>query len=138
MFFRPLRRRIHAVRYQMRFCCPSTTELTDNNAVAQRLADYLLEHPEIQKVYFIGLPRMGYYSIQSTHFLVPEVIGEDIIAPWSADENPIISASPPVFVLLPDKIDDLAAIRQDYPNGRLHEETTANGELVYWIYNASP
>ena len=114
-----------------------TNILTDNNAVAQHLADYLLARPEIEEIYFLGLPRMGYYSIQSTNFLVPDVTGVDINENWGSSLNPEISTDEPVFVLLPHKEEDLAAIMADFPNGSLLEARTRKGDLVFWVYDTT-
>lgn len=116
---------------------PENSDLTDNNAVAQRLANYLLAHPKIEEIYFLGMPRMGYYSIQSTNFLVPDVAGVDINENWGSSLNPEVTAEDPVFVLLPHKEEDLAAIMVDYPDGRLLEARTRGGELVFWVYDTA-
>ena len=114
-----------------------TRSLTDNNAVAQKLANYLMAHTDIKEVYFLGLPRMGYYSIQSTNFLVPDVAGIDINEDWGSSNNPEIMTEYPLFVLLPHKEEDLNAIISDYPGGKLIEAQTESGDLIFWIYDTS-
>ncbi len=116
---------------------PPTTEWTDNNAVAQHLADYLRTRPDIEEVYFLGMPRMGYYSIQSTNFLVPDVNGVDVNEDWGSPNNPEVKSNEPVFVLLPHKEEDLKAIMADYPGGDLLEARTPEGELIYWMYETT-
>ena len=105
-----------------------------NDAVAQRLSDFLLDRPEIDEVYFFGAPRMGYYSIASLDFLVPEVRGIDMNAPWGSADNPRVAANEAVFVFLPEHREDLVGVRVAYPDGTLHEERTSAGTLVYWLY----
>ena len=60
-----------------------------NSLVAQRLADTLQDKSPEWEVLFWGYPRMGYYSIPSLQYLVPEIKGLDMNAPWrSAPESP--------------------------------------------------
>src|SRR3972149_2232348 len=47
----------------------------DNGMVAQRLAEHLRYEPASAHVAFFGTPRMGYYSIPSLQYLVPQIAG---------------------------------------------------------------
>ena len=84
------------------------------------------------------MPRMGYYSIQSTNFLVPGVVGIDINEAWGSSENPEIDSSNPIFVLLPHKEDDLKAIMSEYQGGKLFAAQNDQDDLIFWIYDSSP
>ncbi len=113
---------------------PATAREPDNNAVAQRLANTLMETPETFNVYFFGAPRMGFYSLSSLPYLAPHINGYDMNNPWGSPANPVVTGDHLIFVFLPDKEAELNGVRAIYPGGELLEERTPNGALVYWLY----
>ncbi len=113
---------------------PPTRLLADNNMVAQRLANILQARPKEMRVFFFGAPRMGFYSLASVPYLAPHIEGFDMNAGWGSPENPDVVGDALMFVFLPDKESDLAGVRAAYPGGELVEETTPDGDLIFWRY----
>jgi len=109
-----------------------------NTTVAQRIADHLQDKKAAWQVIFFGYPRMGYYSIRSTEYLAPHISGLDFNHPWGSVENPTPESEQLIFVLLPNHLSDLIAIRASYPGGVLGLEYEMNGELLYWYYEIAP
>jgi hypothetical protein len=106
----------------------------DNGMVAQRLADHLRYEPASAHVAMFGAPRMGYYSIPSLQYLVPQIAGSDMNQPWGSPENPLLAGHPLIFVFLPEHEADLTAVRTEYPGGQLMEEFSRTGGTLFWIY----
>ncbi len=113
---------------------PSSDFGGDNGMVAQRLADHLRYEPATAHVAFFGVPRMGYYSIPSLQYLVPQIAGSDMSQPWGSPENPPLAGHPLIFVFLPGHESDLDAVRADYPGGLLIEEPSRTGAPLLWMY----
>jgi 4-amino-4-deoxy-L-arabinose transferase-like glycosyltransferase len=109
-----------------------------NGQVAQRLAYTLHDRSSHWEVLFWGFPRMGYYSIPSIQYLVPEIKGLDMNQPWGSPQNPKPTSDYLIFILLPDHESELDAIRDDYPGGKLIHEFDTNGQTLYWLYEISP
>ncbi len=102
--------------------------------IAQRLADELRSYPADTQVVFFGYPYMGFRSIPSLQYLVPQIQGVDMTAPWSPAARPSLPAGHWLFVFLPHLADEIAAVQADYPNGWLRREVAADGETLYWLY----
>lgn len=92
-----------------------------NTVVATEVAYYLEEQePEAQDVYFFGFPRMGYYSLSTIPYLVPQMEGHEVLDPvqeppdWQLD-------GPTIFIFLPERISELEPVRQAYENGHYRE-----------------
>lgn len=114
---------------------PTTTLGGANTMVAQRLADTLQGEDGLQ-VAFFGGTRMGYYSINSTAYLAPEVEGLDFFEPWGSENNPEITAAQVAFVFLPEVFDIYHEVKLDFPDGELHVEFDQYEKPLYWIYRA--
>lgn len=117
---------------------PRTAETLGNDLVANRLAHYLEDQPAGTQVYFFGAPRMGFASHSSVPYLAPQVDGFDMALPWNAAALPGIptnhGVTPRIFVFLPEYSATLADVQASYPGGTVHEETTANGHILYTLY----
>ena len=112
---------------------PHTQLGGQNTLVAGKLADYLKKQEPAQ-VAFFGGDRMGYYSINSTAFLAPHILGLDFREPWGSEDNPTISSGQVIFVFLPEMEEDLDRVRKDYPSGQLTTEVDSMGAPLYWLY----
>ena len=112
---------------------PHTQLGGQNTLVAGKLADYLKKQEPAQ-VAFFGGDRMGYYSINSTAFLAPHILGLDFREPWGSEDNPTISSGQVIFVFLPEMEEDLDRVREDYPSGQLTTEVDLMGAPLYWLY----
>lgn len=103
-----------------------------NTLIATEVAYYLEEKPETDKVYFFGFPRMGYFSLSTIPYLVPEIEAQDIAEPireapaWELD-------GVTQFMFLPERIQELGLVQDAYPNGRLIEMYDHDGDMVLFV-----
>lgn len=116
---------------------PQTNLGGPNTLVAQRLAEYL-QTEEPMQVAFFGGERMGYYSINSTAYLAPQMEGLDFREPWGSPDNPPISSDRVAFVFLPEVEENLQLVRQDYPEGKLSVSLDKEGNPLYYLYLIEP
>ncbi len=108
-----------------------------NGEVAQSLADFLGKRPKDIQVIFFGAPNMGYYSVPSIQYLVPEISGIDINQPWPPADKPAITSHHLLFVFLPNNVNQIPPVQADYPGGRLTSVPAADGELLYKLYEVT-
>src|SRR5690606_28749556 len=94
----------------------------------------LLDKPQGTQAFFFKNSVMGYYSIPSIPYLVPQVTGFDVEHPWGTPDNPTPTSNHLIFIFLPDNMADLSLIQTEYPGGTLSEKIGANGETLYWLY----
>lgn len=102
--------------------------------IAQEISNDLLEKPQGTQAFFFKNSVMGYYSIPSIPYLVPQVTGFDVEHPWGSPDNPTPSSNHLIFIFLPDNMADLSLIQTEYPGGTLSEKIGANGDTLYWLY----
>jgi hypothetical protein len=81
---------------------------------------------------------MGFYSIPSLQYLAPEAKGLDMNQPWGSPQNPSPNSDYLMFVFLPDHENQIPAVQEDYPKGKLTQEFDKNGQTLYWLYEVSP
>jgi hypothetical protein len=105
--------------------------------IAQTLADYLETKPKDTQVIFFGAPNMGYYSIPSIQYLLPDIIGIDINEPWPPPDKSALTSDHLIFVFLPNNIDQIPNIQSDYPTGQLSSIPALDGELLYKLYEVT-
>ena len=105
-----------------------------NTMIAQHLADYLEEKPTDLQVVFMGAPFMGYSSIPSLQYLVPNIKGIDATLPWESFDKSAITGTDLVFVLLPGNESALDSIEKEYPGGQTQTEMASDGKPLYWYY----
>lgn len=124
------------LNFYFRVYTPHTalTMARSNDVIAQSLADYLKTRPQDTQVIFLGFPNMGYYSIPSIQYLVPNVKGIDINTPWSSENKSAITSHHLIFVFLPNHVDQIPAVQTDYPGGKLLSIPAADGNLLYDLY----
>jgi 4-amino-4-deoxy-L-arabinose transferase-like glycosyltransferase len=105
-----------------------------NGVIAQTLANSLKDRPKDTQVIFFGSPNMGFYSIPSIQYLVPEIVGFDINVPWPPLDLSNITSNHLLFVFLPNNIDQVQRVLVDYPFGQLSSVHAVDGELLYETY----
>ena len=105
-----------------------------NDVIAQNLADYLKTKPQDTQVIFLGFPNMGFYSIPSIQYLVPNIKGIDINQPWSPENKAGITSNHLLFVFLPNQVNQISAVQADYPGGKINSIPASDGNLLYEIY----
>jgi hypothetical protein len=108
-----------------------------NTLVVQRLADYLENKKENWSVLLYGSPNLGYASIPSLRYRLPDVIGLDMVAPWGSSQNPTPSSNHLIFVFLPNHEQDLQQVQSSLPGGKLMEEYGFDHQLLFWLYELS-
>ena len=106
-----------------------------NGVIAQNLAEYLKTQPKDLQVVFFGAPNMGFYSVPSIQYLVPEISGVDINQPWSAADKTGITSHHLLFVFLPNNYDQMQPALADYPGGKLTSIRAADGDFLYKLYD---
>jgi len=117
---------------------PQSGKQDINTRIAQRLADYLLQKQGDWQVIFYGEPYMGYFSISSLSYLVPQVKGADARKPWGDPANPAPAAENVLFVFIREHEEDLHKAQEAYPRGRLITQTDPQLGILDWIYELSP
>jgi hypothetical protein len=117
---------------------PKSAVYDVNTTVAQHLANYLDNKKGNWEVLFFGFPRMGYRSISSLPYLVPNIMGMDVTAPWDQGGNPLPNGENEVFVFLPEHSEDIQPVMTQYPGGKLVAEYFTSDEVLYWLYEVSP
>jgi 4-amino-4-deoxy-L-arabinose transferase-like glycosyltransferase len=110
------------------------TQDHSHGVIAQRLANSLKSMPSDTHVAFFGFPAMGFYSIPSVQYLVPNIDGVDMAEPWGSTQNPPVEGDHLVFVFLPFLQEQIALVQEDYPGGRLSNEVGYDGKPLYWAY----
>ncbi|NMB54672.1 MAG: hypothetical protein GYA15_08210 [Leptolinea sp.] len=103
--------------------------------IAQKLAGYLKKQDYSREVVFSGWPEMGFRSIGTLPYLVPEIKSTDFNAPWGDPQNIMPESKKILFVFLPSRQEDLQACMQQYPGGELIEQTQGKTTL-YYLYKA--
>jgi 4-amino-4-deoxy-L-arabinose transferase-like glycosyltransferase len=104
-----------------------------NTEVATAVAHDLQAQEKPMDVYFFGLPRMGYYSISTIPYLVPQINGKDIVEPLTGPpEWPLTKST--VFIFLPEREAELGYVQSAYPGGTLRQVRNEDGTLLYKIY----
>jgi len=109
-----------------------------NTETATEIAYYLRdEKPGIERVYFFGFPRMGYFSHSTIPYLVPGVAAEDVVEPLAAPPNWPVN-EPTLFIFLPERVDELEYVRAVYPGGGYREFYSERGQFLFAAYEVEP
>lgn len=104
-----------------------------NTVVATKIAFDLQDESVPPDVYFFGFPRMGYYSLATIPYLVPEIEAVDLIEPITAP--PVVNlARTTWFIFLPERLNELQFIQEAYPGGQYEEIQDASNMLLYSVY----
>ena len=106
-----------------------------HSMIGHRLGQYLRQRQDHPQIYFLGAPAMGFYSIPSTQYFAPGFNdGIDVNHPWGDQQNPPIEGEHLLFIVLHFLIDDLNAIKAEYPGGKLTGQYTPDGRPLFYIY----
>lgn len=105
-----------------------------NTLIATEVVHYLEEQETVeQDVFFFGFPRMGYNSLSTIPYLVPEKRGRDVIEPLQEPPNWQLNG-PTILIFLPERVSELASVRVVYDNGRYREFYTENDLFLFASY----
>jgi hypothetical protein len=92
--------------------------------------------PAGRTVYFFGFPRMGYSSLSTIPYLVPEVTAHDVLEPLAGVPDWAL-AGPTEFIALPERLAELELVRQAYPGGRWRDFYGPDGLLLFSAYQVA-
>ncbi|MFZ1396427.1 MAG: glycosyltransferase family 39 protein [Candidatus Promineifilaceae bacterium] len=109
----------------------------DNTMVATQIAYDLQDEPVPPDVYFLGFPRMGYFSLATIPYLAPDVAAVDLIEPLTAPPDWEID-QPTMVIFLPERLAELALVQERWGNGRYDEIRDARNRLLYAVYRLEP
>jgi 4-amino-4-deoxy-L-arabinose transferase-like glycosyltransferase len=118
---------------------PSGRYGSENGETATMVGHYLRDQDRGTQVYWFGAPRI-YWGFGTMGFLAPQVLGRDVVEPLStppdfADEAAAAAAGRGVvFVLLPERVEELFWIQQAFPDGQVEEFYDAWGRLRFTVY----
>jgi len=108
----------------------------DHTLIAQDLANVLQERGSEWRVLFFGLPHMGYQSIKSLPYLAPHIQGMDFHSVSELPPDLSVMGSHLILVFHNQHEQDLKAIIDKYPGGKLRQvmrRYPAQG-VVYYSY----
>ncbi|HCB48196.1 MAG TPA: hypothetical protein DEP47_01415 [Chloroflexi bacterium] len=104
-----------------------------NTLVATEVAHYLDSQERDPAVYFFGHPRMGYRSLSTIPYLVPDLEAEDVLEPLTS--NPTWKLDrPTVFIFLPERANEMSYVRSTYPTGSYREVRNEDGGILFLVY----
>ena len=108
-----------------------------NTIVATQIAYDLKDEPETPAVYFLGFPRMGYFSLATIPYLVPEIEAVDVVEPLTVPPDWIITR-PTMVIFLPERLNELDFVEAKFGNGRYEEIRDEQNRLLYAVYRLEP
>jgi hypothetical protein len=108
-----------------------------NTVVATDIALTLQAEPTPPDVYFLGFPRMGYFSLNTIPYLAPDVQALDMIEPLTAP--PVWAIEKTTWIIfLPERINELTFVQQAYPAGVYEEMHDDQMRFMYAVYRIEP
>lgn len=109
-----------------------------NTETATEIAYYLREQAvKPQQIYFFGAPRMGYYSLSTIPYLVPDMFAEDVLEPLTHPPTFQLSI-PTLFIFLPERLNELAQVRVTFPDGTYREFWDHQHRHIFSVYEVVP
>ncbi|WP_420640972.1 ArnT family glycosyltransferase [Candidatus Leptofilum sp.] len=109
----------------------------DNTVVATEIAYDLQDEPVTPDVYFLGFPRMGYFSLATIPYLAPNVQAVDLVEPLTGPPDWIID-QPTMVIFLPERLNELDFVQDVWGNGRYEEIRDERNRLLYAVYRLEP
>jgi len=101
-----------------------------NTEVAEHLGREVLSVDPAATVYFSGSPRMWYHGFGDLVFRTPDATPIDLDVPWSSSTPRPVIDSTTIFVVLPERSNELTVLRAWFPDAEVHE-TRYRGEVLY-------
>jgi len=108
-----------------------------NTVVATDIAHTLQAETQPPNVYFLGFPRMGYFSLNTIPYLAADVTAIDVIDPLTVPPAWPIGKSTWI-IFLPERVNELVFVQQAYPTGTYEEVHDDKGRFMYAIYKVEP
>jgi hypothetical protein len=105
-----------------------------NGETAQAMIDLLSQEWPAPAVYFVGGERMGFASIPSVTYLLPDIAGVDLESPYTLPgEEPCV-----MVIILPEEQSALAAIEAETPGGTTTRHNDRAGGLAFFVRRGNP
>ncbi len=130
---------VSSVRFYFVEFAPSGRYGSENGETATMVGYYLRDQDRGTQVYFVGAPRI-YWGFGSMSFLAPQVLGRDVVDPLTSPPDFVDEAAAAaagrgvVFVLLPERVEELFWIQQALPDGQVEEFYDDWGRLRFTVY----
>jgi 4-amino-4-deoxy-L-arabinose transferase-like glycosyltransferase len=109
---------------------------SENGETATMIGHYLRDLDRRSHVYFFGAPRI-YWNFGTMTFIAPGVSGQDVVEPLDAPPHFVDASRDATFLFLPERLGELAWVRQTFPDGHLQEFPDAGGEVRFVAYEVS-
>ncbi|NBU63238.1 MAG: hypothetical protein EBS29_01810 [Chloroflexia bacterium] len=104
---------------------------------ATQISTHILNYPAGAKVYLFTQPVLRYEQSALISLQAPQVNGTDVYPPLQASPTWILDAPMNSFIFSPDRIAELAFIRQQYPGGKETRTYRDNGEILLIFYDVA-
>ena len=108
-----------------------------NTEVANRAADYLNDLGPEWEAFFLGPPRMGiskHGGFPSTPYLAPDARTLDVWEPLDEMSDLPAIQLPAVFIFLPERAHEMAAVKEAYPAGIERHFPGRYGRTLFLAY----
>lgn len=89
--------------------------------------------PELT-VYFAGAPRMWYSGFRNITYIAQDTTGIDLEAPLALSDKPLDVSGTTMFAFVPERIEEIAIVRQWFPGGKTEEHHSDDNHLLYVSY----
>jgi 4-amino-4-deoxy-L-arabinose transferase-like glycosyltransferase len=104
---------------------------------AAQISSHIQNYPAGAQVYLFTQPMLRYDQSALIALQAPQVTGTDVYPPLQAPPMWVLDAPMNSFVFSPDRIAELAFIRQQYPGGKENRVYRDNGEILLIFYDVS-
>ncbi len=106
-----------------------------NDQSAAQISQHIQAYPTGSVVYFFTQPVLSYEESALIALLAPQVSGIDVYPPLTSSPPWQLNAPMNSFVFTPERIAELALVRQHYPGGNESRLFKENGETLLIIYD---
>ena len=110
---------------------------TTNDQSAALISQHIRDYPTGSTIYFFTQPTLSYQESALLAFAVPQVHGVDVYPPLTTAPSWPLSSPLNSFVFTPERIAELALIRQHYPGGNESRLFKENGDTLLIIYDVN-
>ena len=108
-----------------------------NDQSAAQISQHIQSYPAGSTVYFFTQPVLSYQESALIALLAPQVSGIDVYPPLSSPPPWSLTAPMNSFVFTPERIAELALVRQHYPGGNELRLFKENGDTLLIMYDVA-
>ncbi len=102
---------------------------------AAQVSAHIHDYPAGAKVYLFTQPMLRYDQSALITLQAPQVSGSDVYPPLQTPPTWVLDAPMNSFIFSPDRVAELAFIRQQYPGGKETRAYRDNGEILLIFYD---